>query len=443
MSISTDKTLSNAVRNLSVVSLNKVVQVAGLAVTVALIPRLFGVEDYGRFAFVLSLAYLGQVLGDFGTLDVMGRFVPGLISAEASRLYMRTLAFKVVMGVICGLITAGAALVLAQWMTWTWASLTGLGVALHVVAWVPFQFALGLNRVGTWMAEQSWRQWALLVLLLAFLPLLGLGGALLAILVMEIIFCLLGLWWMRDYWQTDELRLEWSYLRTYVQFGLTFFLANLLTTTLYRSGPALVDLLTGDSKQTGYFNLALGLFLLAYITVSQFAQGLIPALSGFRAAGQTTQLRQWLHNFVRYSWWLSWLGVIGVWLLADWGVPLVFGPEFTPAAASLKWISLAMPLAAVLWAGNVLATVIGRGKVKFAAALVALLTFIGMALGLTPLYGATGAALALSLAVAANVAVLSVYLQPEFALNWTMLGSSAVASGLCLGLLNWLSTAWN
>ena len=137
------------------------------------------------------------------------------------------------------------------------------------------------------------------------------------------------------------------------------------------------------------------------------------------------------------------MGVIGVWLLADWGVPLVFGPEFTPAADSLKWISLAMPLAAVLWAGNVLATVIGRGKVKFAAALVALLTFIGTALGLTPLYGATGAALALSLAVAANVAVLSVYLQPEFALNWTMLGSSAVASGLCLGLLNWLSTAWN
>ena len=48
-----------------------------------------------------------------------------------------------------------------------------------------------------------------------------------------------------------------------------------------------------------------------------------------------------------------------------------------------------------------------------------------------------------ALAVAANVAVLSVYLQPEFALNWTMLGSSAVASGLCLGLLNWLSTGWN
>ena len=65
-------------RGLSAVSLHKVVQVAGLALTVALVPRLFGAEDYGRFAFVLALAYLGHMLGDFGTLDVMGRFVPGL-----------------------------------------------------------------------------------------------------------------------------------------------------------------------------------------------------------------------------------------------------------------------------------------------------------------------------------------------------------------------------
>lgn len=414
MTVSTDKARFHVWRSLSAVSLNKVVQVAGLVVTVALVPRLFGVEDYGRFAFVLSLSYLGQVLGDFGTLDVLGRFVPGMTSAEAGRLYMRTLAFKVIVGAVCGLVTVGAALALAPWMTWGWAGLTGLGVALHIIAWVPFQFALGLNRVGTWMAEQAWRQWALLVLLLALLPLLGLGGALLAVLVMEIIFCGLGLWWVRDYWCRADLHLEWSYLRPYVRFGLTFFLANLAAVALYRSGPALVELLTRDSRETGFFNLALGLFLLVYITVSQFAQGLIPLLSSFRVAGQTGQVQQWLRNFVFYGWWLTCLGVAAVWLLADWAVPLVFGVDFAPAAASLKWISLGMPLATLLWAGNVLATVIGRGRVKFGAALVALLVFTGLTLGLTPLYGAAGAAGALSLAVAANVTVLGVYLGPYF-----------------------------
>lgn len=414
MSVSTDKARFSALRSLSAVSLNKVVQVAGLAATVALVPRLFGAEEYGRFAFVLSLSYLGQVLGDFGTLDVLGRFVPGMTSGEAGRLYMRTLAFKVMVGAACGLITAGVALAMTEWMTWTWAGLTGLGVTLHIVAWVPFQFALGLNRVGTWMAEQAWRQWALLLLLLALLPAWGLGGALLAVLVMEIIFCGLGIWWVRDYWRGADLRLEWSYLAAYVRFGLTFFLANLAAVALYRSGPALVELLTSDSKETGYFNLALGLFLLGYVTVSQFAQGLIPLLSSLRAAGQMGQVRQWLRNFVLHGWWLSCLGVLAVWLLADAAVPLIFGPDFAGAAVSLKWISLGMPLATLLWAGNILATVMGRGQVKFGAALAALLTFSGVALGLVPHYGAAGAALALSLAVTANVAVLGVHLWPYY-----------------------------
>lgn len=414
MTVSTDKAPISALRSLSAVSLNKVVQMAGLVVTVALVPRLFGAEDYGHFAFVLSLSYLGQVLGDLGTLEVMGRFVPELPAAESSRLYMRTLALKSIVGLLCGLITAGAALVSVEWMSPAWAGLIGLSVAIHIVAWTPFQLALGLHRVGIWMAEQAWRQWVLLGLLLVLLPLAGLSGALWAIVVMEIVFCLLGFWWVRDYWQSSELRLNWAELTPYLRFGLGFFLANLTAVVLYRSGPTLVELLTGDSRQTGYFNLALGLFLTGYNTVSQFAQSMLPALSSFRAKGQHDKLRRWLVNFVQVSWWSSCLGVLVVWLLADWVVPLVFGPEFGPAAASLKWISLGMPLATLLWAGNVLATVVGRGKLKFGAALAALLVFMAAGLGLTPLYGSVGAALALTLAVGVNVAVLGVYLWPNF-----------------------------
>lgn len=412
MTVSTDKVPISALRSLSAVSLHKAVQMAGLVAMVALVPRLFGAEDYGRFAFALSLSYLGQVLGDLGTLEVMGRFVPELPPTESSRLYMRTLAFKGIVGLFCGLITVGAALASVAWMSPAWAGLIGLSVAIHIVAWTPFQLALGLHRVGVWMAEQAWRQWVLLVLLLVLLPFAGLSGALWAIVVMEIVFCLLGFWWVRDYWQSSELRLNWAELAPYLRFGLGFFLANLATVIFYRSGPTLVELLTGDSRQTGYFNLALGLFLTGYSTVSQFAQSMLPALSSFRVKGQSDRLRRWLVNFVQVSWWSSCLGALVVWLLADWAVPLVFGREFAPAAASLKWISLAIPLATLLWAGNVLATVVGQGRLKFMAALAALLAFTVAALALTSLYGAVGAALALTLAVAVNVGVLGIYLRP-------------------------------
>jgi O-antigen/teichoic acid export membrane protein len=427
----------NLVRSLSAVSLHKAVQIAGLVVTVVLVPRLFGAEAYGRFAFVLSLSYLGQVLGDFGTLDVMGRFVPGLAPAEAGRLYMRHLAFKLGVGVLCGLITVGAALALGPWMRLDWALLTGLGVALHIVAWVPFQFSLGLNRVGLWMAEQAWRQWVLLVLLLVLLPSFGLGGALVAVVLMEFLFCGLGLWSVRDYWQPAELRFDWLYLRPYVQFGFGFFLANLATVALYRSGPLVVETLTGQSAQTGYFNLAIGLFLLAYITTSQFAQSLIPSLSNFYKRGRAEKLQRWLQNFGRYGWLIGWLGLISIWLVADWAVPLVFGVDFGPAAEGLRWISLGIPLAALLWAGNVTATVTGRGSVKFGASVVSLLVFGVVALWLVPLYGAVGASLALVMAVVANVVILMAYLYPNFAPNWLMLLSTGVAGALLLAGLMW------
>jgi len=440
MTLSVNKLQLNLVRNLSAVSLHKVVQVAGLVLTVALVPRLFGAVDYGRFAFVLSLSYLGQMLGDFGTLDVMGRFVPGMSRAEAGRLYMRHLAFKLLAGAGCGLITAGAALALGNWMRPDWAALAGLGVALHIVAWVPFQFSLGLNRVGTWMSEQAWRQWVLLGLLLALLPTLGFTGALVALVLMELIFCLLGVWLVRDYWQAAELRLSRGYLRPYLKFGAGFFLANLATVTLYRSGPLLVETLTGRSTQTGYFNLAIGLFLLVYVTTSQFAQSLIPNLSDFYNQGQPGQMRLWLNNFVRYGWIIGWLGVLSVWAVADWAVPLVFGADFALAAGALKWISLGMPLSVLLWAGNVTATVTGRGRLKFSASLAALAAFCAAGFWLIPLLGAAGASLALVLAVGINVIILTAFLRPDFTLQGWWLGGVTVVGGLSLSALNWLAS---
>jgi hypothetical protein len=73
-----------------------------------------------------------------------------------------------------------------------------------------------------------------------------------------------------------------------------------------------------------------------------------------------------------------------------------------------------MPLATLLWAGNVLTTVLERGKVRLGATLMALLAFIIAAGWLTPVYGAAGAALALTLAVTVNVVVSGFYLWSNF-----------------------------
>jgi len=58
-------------------------------------------------------------------------------------------------------------------------------------------------------------------------------------------------------------------------------------------------------------------------------------------------------------------GVFVVWLLADEVVPLVLG-RTSPGGSLAEVVSLGMPLATLLWAGNVLATVIGRVRSNLA-----------------------------------------------------------------------------
>ncbi|MCB0176718.1 MAG: oligosaccharide flippase family protein [Anaerolineae bacterium] len=435
MSVLAKKLQSGPLRNVSVISLHKSAQIVGQLVAVATIPRLLGAEDHGQFAFIISLAYLGQILGDFGTLEVMSRFVPTLPSGEKEQLYMRTLVFKVVVGLVCALLTVMAAMWLAPWMRLSWALLIGVGVVAHIVAWVPFQYMLGVNQIGQWMVEQSWRQWVLLLLLVALYPWLGMTGTVLAWTGMELVFCGLGLWWTRGYWQTAELRLVWAYLWPYITFGFGFFIANLVSALLYRSGPVLVETMTRETAQAGFLNLAIGLFLMPYLLLTQVAFSFVPTLSSFYTQGQLDQLQQWVSNFVRYSWLVGWVGVVGVWLTADWGVQFVFGPDYAEAAAPLKWISVGIPLSALLWGANIVATVAGQGKLRFWSSLAALFVFIVASLWLVPRYSATGAAIGLSLSVVANFAVLYYFLRSIYRPAWLLYLSTGVVGGVILWLL--------
>jgi O-antigen/teichoic acid export membrane protein len=401
----------------SVISAHKVAQIAGSLTAVVLLPRLLGIEDFGRLSFVLALTFLGAILADLGTLDVFGRFVPNMEPAEARKLYMRTLAFSLAVSLLCFVVTAAAALLLAQWMSLAWALMAGAMVVLRVASWTPFQFALARNRIGAWMTEQAWRQWVMLAALLLLYPLLGFTGALLALLVMEALFAGLGFWWARDEWLAAEFRVQWSYYRFYFLAGLGFFLANLAAVALYRSGPVLVEALSGDSAEVGYVSLAIGMYLMVYVTISQFAQSLIPSLSELHARGRHGETERRLGSFMRAGLAVTAAGVVAVWLLADWAAPLAFGQDFAGAAPALRWISLAMPAAVIVWAANVTATVTGQGAVKFSAILAALLTFVAGAVALVPAREAAGAAGALSAAVFVQAVVLAVRLRPAFRLR--------------------------
>jgi O-antigen/teichoic acid export membrane protein len=394
------------IRTASVVSFHKIAHLLGAALSVVVLPRLLGTEDFGRLAFVLSLSYLGQIAGDFGTLDVLAHFVPNASPEDRSRLYSRTLAFKLAAAPACGAATAIVGLVLAEWMRIGWAVAVGVGVALHIVAWVPYQFALAERRVGVWMTEQSWRQWITLGGFVLLYPAIGFEGALAALVGSEALFCVGGLRWVAHAFDRRQLRLEADSLAPLVRFGLGFFAANIATVVLYRSGPLLVAVLTSSTLETGCIELALGLFLVAYVTISHFAQSLLPVLSAGRQDPDRIEMRRWLAGFLRVGMVTAIVTAAAVWLTADWAAPLVFGRALGAAAAPIKVIALAIPAAVLAWAGNVLATACGRPGSRMRAALVAMSVFLGGALIGIPSAGAVAAAAAVGAAVAVHALVL-------------------------------------
>lgn len=416
--------IAGPVRTASVVSAHKSAHLAGAIASVVILPRLLGTDDFGHLAFILSLSYLGQIAGDFGTLDVLNYLVPTLPAEDRHTLYSRTLAFKLVVATACGVVTAAAALALTDWMRVGWALAVGLGVALHVVAWVPFQFALAERRVGAWMVEQSWRQWITLAGILLLYPLAGFGGVIGALVTSEALFCAAGLRWASHAFRREQMRLEATYLGPIMRLGTGFFVANIAAVVLYRSGPMLVSVLTSSTLETGCIELALGLFLMVYVTVSQFAQSLLPALAAHRQQSDHAGMERWLGGFLRIGVAAAIACIAAVWLTADRLAPLIFGSAFAAAAMPIRVIMLAAPAAVLAWAGNVLATACGRPRARGAASLAAAATFLLAGLILIPPAGATGAAAAIGAAVLVHALAIWLALRAELDLVGCLLGLS-------------------
>lgn len=400
-----------AARNLSAISLHKLAQLAGAFVFAALIPRLLGPELFGQLAFVLSLSLILQMAGDLGGLDIIGRHVPGWAQdggrgQERIRwLFWQLNWARLAVGLAVTLALALAAPWLAPWLSRGQGLLIGLGVGLRLLSWTPYQFCFGLNQMGRWSVEVSWRQLIMIPCLLLTLP-WGLTGLLVGLLISEAAFLLPGLLWARPLWR--PLRPDWPGLRPYLRFGAGFFLANIVIVLLYRGGPVLLELLTHDTVAVGYLGLALSLFMLITTILSQYMASFTPTLSLLHARYGAAGAGRWLDLMIRYSSILMGVLLIGVAMLAMPLAPLLFGADFAAAGAIFMLLSLALVAQPLVWSGRYAAVAFGQPRLALAASFAGLGACTLAGLLLIPIFSASGAALALVIGVAGMAGALVV-----------------------------------
>ncbi len=407
------KTSAAAARGVSAILFNQLPQVAGSVLYVAFVPRLLRTEVYGQLAFAFALIAIFQMAGELGYQEIFSRYLPEARRREGEA-GVRALArglfgVKAAAGVGLGLLTALTAGLLAGWLTSPQAALIGVSVALRIWAMGAFALLLGLGETGRWSVETTWRQIVVTILTLLFArsgtPSLTL--ALLAMVLHEIVFLGLGLWWTRGWlagWKSaPPVSTLHPPISKLLRFGLTFSFANFALVVMFRISLIVVEQLTGSHPEVGFFDLALGGLLLVYTFLGQVAYAFVPILTHVHLDGQPAEAEAWLGRFVRYAAIVVALAVGGMWAVAGPVAPLLFGAGFEPAANAIRTIGVGLLPLPVAWAAVILSAVEKRPAHKVRAALIGLGVFLVGAVMLSG-YASAGIALAFGLGLAGYAA---------------------------------------
>ncbi len=372
---------------------------------VAFVPRILRTEVYGQLAFAFALIAIFQMLGEIGYQEIFSRYLPEVqrragetgVRAMARRLFV----VKAIAGAGLGWVTGLTARWLAGWLAPEQAALVGLSVALRIWTMGPFALLLGLGQTGRWSVETTWRQIVVTVLTLLLVHRPSLTAALAAMVLHELIFLGLGLWWARGVWKsevrsqkseplTSDLRPPTSIL---LKFGFIFSLANFALVVMFRVSLIVVEKFTGSLPEVGFFDLALGGLLLVYTFLGQIAYAFVPILTRLHLDQLEAEAEIWLGRFVRYAGIVVGLAVGGMWAVAGPAAPLLFGAGFEPAANTIRAIGVGLLPLPVAWAAVILSAVEKRPAHKVRAALTGLGVFL---IGAVLLRGYASAGIALA-----------------------------------------------
>jgi len=376
-----------------------------------LIPRMMGPSHYGQFALLISLSFMFTMLSDFGSTQIMGRYVPQFTLQGEMESSKKLLNSFLMLALVSGTLAAGLYLLI----TYFWlkdihfSSLLAMAMTVLIRSGSNplFTFFLGLNQAARWGSKDFFNRLLSIPLMIVFFYLGGLPGACLGLLLTEISILFLGMWWGRSYLSRSYMRLDLHSLSPYLQFGLLFFISHLFSTTLYYSGGVLIRAVNPDYTQVSYFELAHKIFTTASFAYPQFSFSFAPLMTILLKKGHTENLRQWVEQL------LKWLAVAGVGimfcflLLGGDMVRLILGKAYQPVATNLLPLSFVFFFLALNSVTSLLALVYERPKLALTASIIRLAVFWGTGFFLIPLWGSFGGCLAFLIAIISSAIYLT------------------------------------
>ncbi len=432
--------LSRAVARNSTIGLSAqvAIKILSFGFSVLVIRRL-GAEAYGQYAAVLAFGAVFVILADLG----LGPFAIREVASwrelpdgeeRTSRLYGNILALRFVLS----LVTAGV-IVGSAWLTGRSPMVVGaialgtLGLVMYSIQGAAASMLAGFERLDLTSGSQ-------VVYQLAFVTIGGaalyLGTGYYGLIVANLIGIALitAICWSAV--RRLGIQPGWPSARTWaalLQRSMPFAIIGFTLGLSYKFDSLLLNIYRGDAE-TGYYNAAYNLVFSVVVLSNVLNTSLFPSLIR-QAAADPEVLPRIYERALGYLMVLSLPMTIGIWMLADKLVPLLFSASYDRSIPALEIVIWVTPLMfASEFLGYIVVVQGNAGRVA-RAIMVSTLLNVAINLFLVPRFGLYGAA---AMTVATEVVLVAQYVWVLRALlrnlNWDRILARPLGAATAMGL---------
>jgi O-antigen/teichoic acid export membrane protein len=424
------------VSGFSSVAVGMAVARAGVFLNLAMLARLLGAADLGRYATVAATISIFVNFSLFGIHAATAQMTTAYRARDdkrLGRLLFNVLSITGTLSIILALLVLAFVGPVAE----RFARTPGLAGLIALVVWnVPLIALIQVVNSALQGFEEfhplTWGYVLSGVLLVSFsaglAKLYGLRGALWGFGIANLLLLAFVFWLLVRALGRHGVRLEYrrGLWKEIFSFSAPLSVSGVAVIVAWW-GTSLYLARTHGFTEVGYYSAGLMVFQLLQFLPGALIVPSLPVLTNRFTLQDAAGFRQTLDSVQRLLWVPSLAVVASVWFLAKPIAVHFLGPNFAPAADVLRWMGLAGLLSASCSIFGAALVSAGRVWMTFLFSMCWVLCFCGLAFALVPARGATGAALAACAAYLIMVAALWWYCASRFGSSVLRLALAAAA----------------
>ncbi len=187
---------------------------------------------------------------------------------------------------------------------------------------------------------------------------------------------------------------DWAYTRQMLSYALKAHFSNILAFFNYRADMFLLNIMVGAGS-VGAYRVAVSLGERLWMLPTAISVVMLPRIAGWE--GQEKKRNQLTPLITRHVFWFVLLVAILIWVLAEWGVVLLYSEEYLDTAVALRFL---LPGIVMLSVSKIIAQdIAGRGRpgLNSIQSSIAFVVNVSANLILIPRLGIRGVALSTSI----------------------------------------------